>query len=104
MAVLTSTAQKEGLSLPTGLAAKLAAQSGRNMRRALLMLEAAKVQQYPFSQAQPVGAPCATSMSVMLLLSGALVAAEGTVEALAATRSAHIAETVAVRSCRSSAS
>jgi replication factor C subunit 3/5 len=54
MAVLTATATKEGLQLPTGLAAKLAAQSGRNLRRALLMLEAAKVAQYPFSPAQSV--------------------------------------------------
>lgn len=54
MAVLTATATKEGLQLPTGLAAKLAAQSGRNLRRALLMLEAAKVAQYPFSPAQTV--------------------------------------------------
>lgn len=52
--VLVATATKEGLSLPMGLAAKLAAQSGRNMRRALLMLEAAKVQQYPFTQTQTV--------------------------------------------------
>jgi hypothetical protein len=52
--VLTATATKEGLTLPTSFAAKIAAQSGRNMRRALLLLEAAKVQQYPFTQAQPV--------------------------------------------------
>jgi replication factor C subunit 3/5 len=54
MAVLTATAGKEGLTLPPGLAAKIAAQSGRNVRRALLMLEAAKVAQYPFTQSQAV--------------------------------------------------
>ena len=33
MGVLTRTAQKEGFALPTPLAAKIAAQSGRNLRR-----------------------------------------------------------------------
>ena len=54
IALLTATAAKEGLTLPIGLAAKLAAQSGRNLRRALLTLEAAKVQSYPFQSSQNV--------------------------------------------------
>jgi replication factor C subunit 3/5 len=54
MAVLTATCAKEGLSLPLPVAAKVAAQSGRNLRRALLMLEAARVTAYPFNPAAPV--------------------------------------------------
>ena len=54
MAVLTATCTKEGLVLPLPVAAKVAAQSSRNLRRALLMLEAAKVQGYPFNPAAPV--------------------------------------------------
>ena len=52
--LLVGTAAKENLVLPIALAAKLAAQSGRNLRRALLTLEAAKVQLYPFSPTQAV--------------------------------------------------
>ena len=52
--LLMGTAAKEGLTLPMALAAKLAAQSGRNLRRAMLTLEAAKVQLYPFSPTQSV--------------------------------------------------
>ncbi len=54
MGVMTAVAQKEGLTLPPQLAARVAAHSDRNMRRALLMLEAAKVQQYPFTPDQKV--------------------------------------------------
>ena len=54
MGVMTSVAQKEGLTLPPQLAARVAAHSDRNMRRALLILEAAKVQQYPFTPDQAV--------------------------------------------------
>lgn len=53
MGVLTATCAKEGLSLPLPVAARMAAQSGRNLRRALLMLEAQKVQAYPFNPATP---------------------------------------------------
>jgi replication factor C subunit 3/5 len=52
--LLTATATKENLQLPMALAAKIAAQSGRNLRRAILMLEAAKAQTYPFSPTQQV--------------------------------------------------
>ena len=54
MGILTATCGKEGLVLPLPVAAKVAAQSGRNLRRALLMLEALKVQAYPFNPAAPV--------------------------------------------------
>ena len=54
MTILSSTCAKEGLVLPLPVAAKVAAQSGRNLRRALLMLEALKVQAYPFNPAAPV--------------------------------------------------
>lgn len=54
MSILTATCVKEGLVLPLPVAAKVAAQSGRNVRRALLMLEALKVQAYPFNPAAPV--------------------------------------------------
>jgi replication factor C subunit 3/5 len=40
MGVLTATCTKEGLTLPLPVAAKMAAESSRNLRRALLMLEA----------------------------------------------------------------
>lgn len=41
--VLTAVAAKEGVTLPPPFAVKVANQSGRNLRRALLLLEAAKV-------------------------------------------------------------
>lgn len=53
-AVITSVAKKEGCSLPTQLASRIAEKSGRNLRRAILMVEACKVAQYPFSATQPI--------------------------------------------------
>lgn len=44
MFVLNSVAQKENLALDNAFAEKLAKESDRNLRKALLMLEAAKVQ------------------------------------------------------------
>ncbi|XP_029847031.2 replication factor C subunit 3 [Ixodes scapularis] len=55
--VLRLVCRKEGLQLPDALAQSVAAQSGRNLRRALLMLEACRVQQYPFSATQEVRRP-----------------------------------------------
>ncbi|GAB1606807.1 replication factor C subunit 3-like [Argonauta hians] len=55
--VLHNVCKKEGLTLPQELAAKIAKVSERNMRRALLMCEACKVQQYPFSADQKVSEP-----------------------------------------------
>jgi len=52
--VLMAVAKKESLDLPSALASRIAATSGRDLRRALLALEVARVQQYPFSDGQPV--------------------------------------------------
>ncbi|RDD39266.1 Replication factor C subunit 3 [Trichoplax sp. H2] len=52
--VLHGVCKKEGLTLNQELAVRIAEQSKRNLRRALLMCEACKVQQYPFTPDQPV--------------------------------------------------
>jgi replication factor C subunit 3/5 len=52
MKVLDQVARKEGIDLPKPFAAKIARASERNLRRAILMLEASKVQQYPFTATQ----------------------------------------------------
>eukprot|EP00904_Undaria_pinnatifida_P000142 jgi/Undpi1/10128/HiC_scaffold_28.g12582.m1 len=52
--VLSSVCRKEGLSLPAELAARVAKSSKCNLRRAVLMLEACRVQQYPFTADQEV--------------------------------------------------
>ncbi|KAA8586860.1 hypothetical protein FQN60_000696 [Etheostoma spectabile] len=52
--VLTSICKKEGLLLPPELAKQISDKSGRNLRKALLMCEACRVQQYPFSADQDV--------------------------------------------------
>uniref|UniRef100_A0A8C2WLZ5 Replication factor C subunit 3 n=1 Tax=Cyclopterus lumpus TaxID=8103 RepID=A0A8C2WLZ5_CYCLU len=44
--VLTSICKKEGLLLPPELAKQITEKSGRNLRKALLMCEACRVQQY----------------------------------------------------------
>lgn len=56
-AVLNRTALAEQLMLPEGLSLRLVSASERNLRRALLSLEACKVQQYPFIESQDVVAP-----------------------------------------------
>ncbi|CAH1778098.1 unnamed protein product [Owenia fusiformis] len=55
--ILVTTCKKEGLNLPSQLATKIAEKSNRNLRRALLMCEACRVQQYPFSADQSVSEP-----------------------------------------------
>uniref|UniRef100_A0A7S2SEJ8 AAA+ ATPase domain-containing protein n=1 Tax=Rhizochromulina marina TaxID=1034831 RepID=A0A7S2SEJ8_9STRA len=55
--VLANVARKEKLTMPPELALRIAKLSGRNVRRALLMLEATKVQQYPFTVDQTVQLP-----------------------------------------------
>ncbi|KAL5257205.1 hypothetical protein ACHWQZ_G012216 [Mnemiopsis leidyi] len=55
--VLNLTCRKEGINLPPELAERIIAQSERNMRRALLMCETCKVQQYPLSPDQTVDDP-----------------------------------------------
>jgi replication factor C subunit 3/5 len=47
--VLRKVAKKEGILVPDDLAAQIAAMSDRNLRRALLTLEATKAKSYPFS-------------------------------------------------------
>jgi replication factor C subunit 3/5 len=53
---LAAVAAAEGLTLPPALGARIAAASDRNLRRALLALEACRVQQYPFVEGQEVAA------------------------------------------------
>ncbi|XP_066555852.1 replication factor C subunit 3 [Amia ocellicauda] len=52
--VLSSVCRKEGLTLPGELAKHIAEKSGCNLRKALLMCEACRVQQYPFSVDQDI--------------------------------------------------
>jgi replication factor C subunit 3/5 len=47
--ILLAIARKENLTLPPSLAAAIATQSERNLRRAVLMFEATRVKQYPFA-------------------------------------------------------
>ena len=52
--LLHDVAKKEKLELPPELAARVAAASGRSMRRALLTLETCRVSSYPFKPTQAV--------------------------------------------------
>lgn len=52
--VLPTVCKKEGLNLPPQLAHRLAEKSCRNLRKALLMCEACRVQQYPFTADQEI--------------------------------------------------
>lgn len=52
--VLQGVAKKEGCTLPTPLAKRIAEKSNRNLRRAILMTETCKVQQYPFQPDQSI--------------------------------------------------
>ncbi|KXJ11265.1 replication factor C subunit 3 [Exaiptasia diaphana] len=52
--ILHFVCKKEGLSLPGELAKRIAEKSGRNLRKALLMCEACRVQQYPFTPDQSI--------------------------------------------------
>ena len=56
-AQLAKVAAAEGLVLPEPLAERIAGGCDRNMRRALLSLEACRVARYPFADDQPVAAP-----------------------------------------------
>ena len=53
-ALVREVARREKLTLPPELAGRVAAHAERNMRRALLSLEACRVQMYPFKADQPV--------------------------------------------------
>lgn len=48
--ILAKVAERERITLPPMLAARLVKDSKRNLRRALLNLEACKVRQYPFTE------------------------------------------------------
>jgi len=52
--VLSHVASREKLKLPDELATRIAQDSGRNLRRAVLMLEACKADKYPFTSDQKV--------------------------------------------------
>jgi len=52
--VITAVAKKEGCNLPNQLAVRIAEKANRNLRRAILMVEACKVAQYPFTGNQPI--------------------------------------------------
>ncbi|XP_075097675.1 uncharacterized protein LOC107809928 isoform X1 [Nicotiana tabacum] len=54
MEVLTQIARKEDFELPMGFAAKIAAKSKQNLRRAIMALEACKAHNYPFAEDQPI--------------------------------------------------
>ena len=55
--VLTDVCASEGATLPAPLAERIASYSERNMRRALLSLEACKIAHFPFAADQPVVRP-----------------------------------------------
>jgi len=50
--VLRNVARMERLTLPDEFAVRVATDSGRNLRKAILMLEACKVEHYPFKEQQ----------------------------------------------------
>ncbi|KAK1321339.1 hypothetical protein QJS10_CPA03g00324 [Acorus calamus] len=54
MEVLFYIAKKENFDLPMSFAAKIAAKSRQNMRRAIMALEACKAHNYPFVDEQPI--------------------------------------------------
>ena len=55
--MLQYVCKKEGLTLPSELAMEISKKSNRNLRRAILMCEACRVQQYPFTLDQAVQEP-----------------------------------------------
>lgn len=52
--VLEFIGKKEGLKLPPGFAARIAEKSNRSLRRAILLFETCRVQQYPFTHNQTI--------------------------------------------------
>ena len=55
--ILHFVCKKEGVVLPTELSGRIAEMSRRNLRRALLMVEACHVQQHPMSPQQSIPLP-----------------------------------------------
>ncbi|XP_022773996.1 uncharacterized protein LOC111316243 [Durio zibethinus] len=54
MEVLIQIARKEDFDLPMSFAAKIAAKSKQNLRKAIMALEACKAHNYPFADDQPI--------------------------------------------------
>ncbi|KAI9207139.1 P-loop containing nucleoside triphosphate hydrolase protein [Polychytrium aggregatum] len=54
MSILQQVALKEGVDLPHSFANRIAEESGGNLRKALLMLETARVASYPFTERSEV--------------------------------------------------
>ncbi|XP_059294796.1 replication factor C subunit 3-like [Lycium ferocissimum] len=54
MEVLIQIARKEDFELSMGFAAKIAAKSNQNLRRAIMAFEACKAHNYPFAEDQPI--------------------------------------------------
>ncbi|KAJ8763204.1 hypothetical protein K2173_025589 [Erythroxylum novogranatense] len=52
--VLEFIGKKEGLQVPSGFAARIADKSQRSLRRAILLFETCRVQQYPFTVNQAI--------------------------------------------------
>ncbi|KAL3533305.1 hypothetical protein ACH5RR_006826 [Cinchona calisaya] len=52
--VLEFIGKKEGLQLPPGFAARIAEKANRSLRRAILLFETCRVQQYPFTHNQAI--------------------------------------------------
>ncbi|KAI3924402.1 hypothetical protein MKW98_032603 [Papaver atlanticum] len=48
------TEEQEGLQIPPGFTGRIAAQSNRSLRRAILLFETCRVQQYPFTSNQAI--------------------------------------------------
>nr|CAH7763611.1 unnamed protein product [Callosobruchus chinensis] len=55
--ILQSVCKKEDINLPLNFAKKIVEVSDRNLRRALLICEACKVEKYPFEEGQKVPEP-----------------------------------------------
>jgi replication factor C subunit 3/5 len=55
--VLNAVAAKEGFVLPPALAMRISQSCERNLRRAILTLEACRAQQYPFTENQMIQQP-----------------------------------------------
>lgn len=56
-AIFNEVGKKEGFTVPEMLANRIAMKSGRNLRRALLMLEATKVKSFPFTDDTAIQLP-----------------------------------------------
>ncbi|KAI3924410.1 hypothetical protein MKW98_032611 [Papaver atlanticum] len=54
VSVLEFIGKKEGLQIPPGFTGRIAAQSNRSLRRAILLFETCRVQQYPFTSNQAI--------------------------------------------------